>query len=76
MSTPEPTTARIEVEPAGVITPIRHRLGGPVDVIGYDATGERVGVIVNPIDEDEVDVIDNTGLAVKLVVTPAVEDPE
>jgi hypothetical protein len=46
-----------------------HRLGGPVDVVGYTPEGDRIGVIVVEIDEDEVEVVDNTGTAVRLVAT-------
>lgn len=53
-----------------------HRLGGPVDVVAFDAEGNRVGVIANPITDDEVEVVDPTGLAVRLRATPAVEDDE
>lgn len=73
MSTPP---ISVTCEAAGTVTPFVHNLGGPVDVIGYDATDERVGVIVNPITDDEVEVIDPSGLAIRLVATPAVpEDP-
>lgn len=65
-----------ECESTGVVTAFVHNLGGDVDVIGYDDAGDRVGVIVNPITDNEVEVIDSTETAVRLVATPAADETE
>jgi hypothetical protein len=53
-----------------------HRLGGPVDVVGYDQQGMRVGVIANEISPDEVEVIDVAGTAFRLVASRTVDDEQ
>lgn len=63
--------------PAGQpIVEFMHRLNGPVDVIGYDAEGNRIGVITNPITDDEIEVVDVTGTVIRLVATLAPAEPE
>lgn len=73
---PAPTPAVVECEAASGITPFVHNLGGPVDVIGITAEGETIGVIANPITDDEVEVVDPTGTAVRLRATPAAEEEQ
>lgn len=70
------SSAVLDVDPltAPDIIPWKHRLGGPVDVVGYGADGERIGVIYNWITDDEVEVIDGVGVVVRLVATLSVED--
>lgn len=76
MSSPATVAVECDVPTAQTVTAFVHRLGGPVDVIGFDAEGDRVGVIVNPITADEVEVIDPTGTAVRLRATPAADEDD
>lgn len=72
MTTTTPT-AELAVDGSEDIIAWKHRLGGPVAVIGYDAAGNRIGVIDNPITDDEVEIVDVTGTVVRLVAA-RVED--
>ena len=74
MTTSLPTA---ECTSDGQVTAFVHNLGTlDVVVTGFDAAGERVGVIVNPITENEAEVIDPGENAVRLVATLPDEDAE